>query len=193
MESYRGKEWLLWQWTIANLDLTLCDPMDHSREAPLSVGSPMQEYWTGLSFPPPRHLPDPGNRTNIFYISCTGKQILYHWVTWKPWDSGQRLEGVKSGEYSIAEKHWVQKSKRFGIRTFLPALRLRLRSLCFKMREGDACPYLAALVWHDLGSSLDWHLCLDNLMSLTNRISVTQTCLANRPAAPLNFIHWEAV
>ena len=97
-----GKEWLLWEWTIANLGPTLGDPMDHSRQAPLSIGSPRQEYWTGLSFPPPRHLPDPGNRTHLFYISCTGKQILYHWVTWKPWDSGQR-RGSKF--------RWIQHSR----------------------------------------------------------------------------------
>ena len=96
-----GKEWLLWQWTLANLCPTLFDPMDCSCQASLSMGSPRQEYWTRLSFPPPRHLPDPGNRTYIF-ISCTGKQILYHWVTWKPWDSGQR-RGSKF--------RWIQHSR----------------------------------------------------------------------------------
>ena len=29
-------------------------------QAPLSMGFPRQEYWSGLSFPPPRDLPDPG-------------------------------------------------------------------------------------------------------------------------------------
>ena len=28
--------------------------------APLSMGFPRQEYWSGLSFPPPGDLPDPG-------------------------------------------------------------------------------------------------------------------------------------
>ena len=28
--------------------------------APLSVGFSRQEYWSGLSFPSPGHLPDPG-------------------------------------------------------------------------------------------------------------------------------------
>ena len=29
-------------------------------QAPLSVGFPRQEYWSGLSFPHSGHLPDPG-------------------------------------------------------------------------------------------------------------------------------------
>ena len=30
------------------------------RQASPSVGFSRQEYWSGLSFPPPRDLPDPG-------------------------------------------------------------------------------------------------------------------------------------
>ena len=29
-------------------------------QAPLSMGFSRQEYWSGLPFPPPRHLPDSG-------------------------------------------------------------------------------------------------------------------------------------
>ena len=29
-------------------------------QAPLSMGYPRQEYWSGLPFPPPGDLPDPG-------------------------------------------------------------------------------------------------------------------------------------
>ena len=31
-----------------------------ARWAPLSMGCPRQEYWSGLSCPPPGDLPDPG-------------------------------------------------------------------------------------------------------------------------------------
>ena len=37
--------------------LTLCDPMDCS---PLSIRFSRQEYWSGLSFPSPGDLPNPG-------------------------------------------------------------------------------------------------------------------------------------
>ena len=43
--------------------LTLCDPVDCSPEAPLSIRFPRQEYWSGLPFPSPGDLPNPGIKT----------------------------------------------------------------------------------------------------------------------------------
>ena len=37
------------------LCLTLCDPIDGSHQAPLSLGFSRQEYWNGLPFPFPVH------------------------------------------------------------------------------------------------------------------------------------------
>ena len=46
---------------VTQSGLTLCYPMDcSSLVSPLSMGFPRQEYWTGLSFPSPEDLPDPG-------------------------------------------------------------------------------------------------------------------------------------
>ena len=40
---------------------TLCDPMVSSlHSAPPSIGFSRQEYWSGLPFPSPGNLPDPG-------------------------------------------------------------------------------------------------------------------------------------
>ena len=39
---------------------TLCDPWAVARQAPLSMGFPRQEYWSGLPFPSPGDLPDLG-------------------------------------------------------------------------------------------------------------------------------------
>ena len=40
---------------------TLCDPMDYiAHQAPLSMEFSRQEYWSGLPFPTPGDLPDPG-------------------------------------------------------------------------------------------------------------------------------------
>ena len=44
---------------VAQSCLTLCNPLDVARQAPLSMGSSRQEYWSGLSFPSPRDLPNP--------------------------------------------------------------------------------------------------------------------------------------
>ena len=38
---------------------TLCDPLSCSPQAPLSMGFPGQEYWSGLAFPTSGDLPDP--------------------------------------------------------------------------------------------------------------------------------------
>ena len=39
----------------------LCDSMDSSlHQAPLSMGFSRQEYWSGLPFPSPGNLPNPG-------------------------------------------------------------------------------------------------------------------------------------
>ena len=37
-----------------------CDPMDVAHQAPLSVGFSREEYWSGLPFPSPGDLPNPG-------------------------------------------------------------------------------------------------------------------------------------
>ena len=40
---------------------TLCNPMDGiAHQAPLSMEFSRQEYWSGLSFPSPGGLPNPG-------------------------------------------------------------------------------------------------------------------------------------
>ena len=35
--------------------LTLCNPIDGSHQAPLSLGFSRQEHWSGLPFPSPMH------------------------------------------------------------------------------------------------------------------------------------------
>ena len=46
---------------VTELCPILCSPMDcRLSQAPLSMGSSRQEYWSGLPFPSPGDLPDPG-------------------------------------------------------------------------------------------------------------------------------------
>ena len=45
---------------VARLCLTLVTPWTVARQAPLSMGFPRQEYWSGFPFPSPGDLPDPG-------------------------------------------------------------------------------------------------------------------------------------
>ena len=70
--------------------LALCNSMGSVVcQAPLSMGFPRQEYWSGLPFPPPGDLFWPRDKTCIF---CTGRQTLYQLSHWespkmgrKPW------------------------------------------------------------------------------------------------------------
>ena len=39
---------------------SLCDPLPVAHQAPLSMGFPRQESWSGVPFPSPEDLPDPG-------------------------------------------------------------------------------------------------------------------------------------
>ena len=41
------------------------------------MGLSRQEYWSGLPFPSPRDLPNPG------IDPCIGRRVLYHWATWE--------------------------------------------------------------------------------------------------------------
>ena len=45
---------------VAKSCLTLATPWTVARKAPLSVGFPRLEYWSGLPFPSLGDLPDPG-------------------------------------------------------------------------------------------------------------------------------------
>ena len=45
---------------LAQSCLTLCDSMDCSCQAPLSMEFSRQDYWSGLPFPTPGDLADPG-------------------------------------------------------------------------------------------------------------------------------------
>ena len=64
---------------VAKLCLTLCDPMECSPPGSFSMRSPRQGYWTGLPFPSPGDLLDPG--WNLWLL--LGRQTLYHCTTWQ--------------------------------------------------------------------------------------------------------------
>ena len=53
----------------AQLRPTVCDPWTIACQTPLSMGFSRQGYWSGLPFPPPRGLPDPGTEPTS-PVSC---------------------------------------------------------------------------------------------------------------------------
>ena len=48
-----------------------------AHQAPLSMGSSRQ-YWSRLLCPPLEDLPTTGIQTQVSYIPCIGRQVLYH-------------------------------------------------------------------------------------------------------------------
>ena len=46
-----------------------------AHQAPLSVGFPRQESWSGLPFPPPGGLPNPGKKKSNS-VSCTRGEVF---------------------------------------------------------------------------------------------------------------------
>ena len=59
---------------VAKSYLTLVTPLTIACQAPLSMGFPGQQYWSGLPFPSPGDLPNPGIEPE--FLHC--RQILYH-------------------------------------------------------------------------------------------------------------------
>ena len=57
---------------------TLCHtPRTVAHQAPLSTGFPRQEYWSGLPFPPPGDLSNPGIKpTSLLSPALAGKSFI---------------------------------------------------------------------------------------------------------------------
>ena len=47
-------------WSVAQLYLTLCSPMDCGLSDSSVHWISQEEHWNGVPFPPPEHLADPG-------------------------------------------------------------------------------------------------------------------------------------
>ena len=60
------------------LCLTFVTPLTVARQAPLSVGFSRQEYWSGLPFPSPGDLPDPGLESTSLVSPALAEGFFYH-------------------------------------------------------------------------------------------------------------------
>ena len=58
--------------------MTFCNPMDVAGQASLSMGFSTQEHWSGLLWPPPGDLPNPGIEPHTSHVSCIGRRVLYY-------------------------------------------------------------------------------------------------------------------
>ena len=59
-------------------------PWTVAQQAPLSMGFPRQEYWSGLPFPSPGDLPDPGIEPVSFISPALAGRFFITSTTWVP-------------------------------------------------------------------------------------------------------------
>ena len=111
--------------------LTLCDPMDPwavAHQAPLSMGSPRQEYWSGLPFPSPDSATwsDPTDNQ----AGAVGARLSLRPLLGTPVLSGQGLEGqVLSKELAdLTGRAWADNRDDFPVSSPTP------RTLCSPLR-----------------------------------------------------------
>ena len=97
---------------------TLCNPMDLACQAPLSMGFPRQEYWSGLPFPSPGDLPDPGIEPGLPHCRQTLYPLSQQGSPGKYWGSlitdvslSEQRELVMDREAWRAAIHRVAKSR----------------------------------------------------------------------------------
>ena len=69
--------------SVAQLYPTLCDPMDCSHQAPLSMGFSRQEYWSGLPFPSPGDLPHPATEPASLVSPALADRFFTTSATWE--------------------------------------------------------------------------------------------------------------
>ena len=74
------------QWLAA-----LCDPMDLARQAPLSMGFSRQEYWSGLSCPPPGDLPSPRMEPESISSLALATSLPTSSTTWRSPTEARRV------------------------------------------------------------------------------------------------------
>ena len=58
--------------------LTLCDPRTAAHQAPLSMGILRAKVLEWVAVPFSRGSSQPRDQTCVSYVSCMGRQVLYH-------------------------------------------------------------------------------------------------------------------
>ena len=63
---------------LLQLCLTLCDPMDCSQPGSSDYGILQARILEWVAMPSCRGSSQPRDQTHIYYVCCTGRQVLYH-------------------------------------------------------------------------------------------------------------------
>ena len=72
----------------------LCGPMDSTHQSPLSKGFSRKQYWSGLPFPTPGNIPNPGIEPTCEFSTLAGRFFITT-ATWEalfaPWKSANAI------------------------------------------------------------------------------------------------------
>ena len=79
-----------WVFVLSGVSNYYATPWTVAGQAPLSMGFPRQEYWTGLPFPSPRDLLDLGIKPSYLRRLLAGG-----FFTTEPWGKPTEEEGKK--------------------------------------------------------------------------------------------------
>ena len=81
--------------SVAQSYLTLCSLMDYSHQTHLSMEISRQDYWSGLPFPTPRGLPDPGIKPVSLKSPALAVRFFTTSATWEPYRNKGEVENEK--------------------------------------------------------------------------------------------------
>ena len=70
--------------------------MDCTHQAPLSMGFPRQEHWSGLSFPSPGELLNPGIKPASLACPVLAGRLLTTSTTWEAVKQHESLFGLEA-------------------------------------------------------------------------------------------------
>ena len=109
------------------------------------MGFSRRKYWSGLPFPSPRDLPDPGIETKSLAFANISKWILYHWVT-READIYIYIKLIDYSEWiSLLRVSWTARSSNQSILKISPGcsleglmLKLKFQYFGYLMRRVDS-------------------------------------------------------
>ena len=105
---------------VLNCVQLFATPWTVACQAPLSMGFPRQEYWSGLRFPPPRDLPNPGNELRSPALQADSLPLSHQGRSEPRVAAVEVCRFIQSCRVTITipDGLWTRRSGEFSWRTF---------------------------------------------------------------------------
>ena len=93
--------WHVFLICVCSVWLTLCDPMDCSLPGSSAQRILQARILECVAITSSRGILPPKDQTPISFVSCIGKQVLYHWATCFPMSADLNIWVISTGSF-----HW---------------------------------------------------------------------------------------